>query len=151
MKVFAVLLAFFSLSTACALSDAEVSLDSTVYHSSQPPSVETRFAADKDLGRAWILLTVKDRIAAENNGAPPETVKVRVDGLSFDPATGDIVYEANQHKTVCATQRRIFVKQFYKQTRDCQISVSFDTRKIDDGFNLREERIANIVLDVARR
>lgn len=149
MKVFVICLAFFSLNVQ-AMSDEEVSLDLNGSHA-QSPMAETRFAADKDLGRAWIVLTVKDKVSGENGEAPPETVKVRVDGLSFDSSTGDITYEVDQQKTVCATQKRFLVNRYYKKTKNCQINVSFDTRKIDDGFNLREERIANVVLDVARR
>lgn len=149
MKVMAIILAFFSVN-AMAMSDAEVSLETNGLHAS-PPTVETRFAADRELGRAWIVLTVKE-LASGDSIAQAESVRVRVDGLSFDPATGNITYEGpNQQKTVCAEQRRFLASRFFKKTRDCKISVAFDTRKVDDGFSLKEERVANVVLDVARR
>lgn len=149
MKVLAVLMAFFSINVM-AMSDAEVNLDSNGIMAS-PPTVETRFAADKELGRAWIVLTVKENPTLDSI-AQAESVKVRVDGLSYDPVSGNITYEGpNKQKTVCAEQRRFFAARFFKKTRDCKINVAFDTRKVDDGFNLREERVANIVLDVAKR
>lgn len=149
MKVMAILMAFFSIN-AMAMSDAEVSLESNGTHAS-PPTIETRFAADRELGRAWIVLIVKEMPTGDSI-SQVESVKVRVDGLSYDPVSGNITYEGpNQQKTVCAEQRRFLASRFFKKTRDCKISVAFDTRKVDDGFNLKEERVANIVLDVARR
>lgn len=142
-------MAFFSVN-AMALSDAEVSFESNGMHAS-PPTVETRFAADKELGRAWIVVTVKEQPTGDSI-AQADSVKVRIDGLSYDPVSGNITYEGpNQQKTVCAEQRRFFAARFFKKTRDCRVNVAFDTRKVDDGFNLKEERVANIVLDVARR
>ena len=150
MKVMAILLAFFSVN-AMAMSDAEVSLESNGMHAS-PPTVETRFAADRELGRAWIVMTVKELDNSADSMARAESVKVRVDGLSYDPASGNITYEGPNHqKTVCAEQKRFLAAKFFKKTRDCKINVAFDSRKVDDGFNLKEERVANIVLDVARR
>lgn len=149
MKVMAILLALFSIN-AMAMSDAEVSLESFGTLSSRP-TVETRFAADGELGRAWIVMTVKE-LFMDDSLPKAETIRVRVDGLSFDPASGNITYEGeNGQKTVCAEQRRILASKYYKKTRNCNINVAFDTRKVDDGFKLKEERVANIVLDVARR
>lgn len=149
MKLIVILLSFFAIN-AQAISKAEISLESEGVRA-QPPLVDTKFAADRELGRAWIVLAVKDRVSAENNGAPVETVKVRVEGLAFDPATGNITYENGGEKTVCATQKRFLASRFYKKTKNCQINVSFDKRKFDDGFNLRDELVAHVELDVARR
>lgn len=150
MKVLVILMAFFSVNVM-AMSDAEVGFESNGTHA-MPPTIDTKFSAEKELGRAWIVVTVREIEDSSDSMAKAESVRVRVDGLTYDPATGNIVYEgANQQKTVCAEQRRFLGAKFFKKTRNCRISVAFDSRKVDDGFGLKEERVANIVLDVARR
>lgn len=148
MKIMVILLAFFSLN-AMAMPDAEVIIESNLMRS-QSPIAETWFAADKELGRAWIVLRVKEsKDTLGNLVERAESFTVSVDGLSYDPVSGNIFYEnANHQKTVCAKKRRLLG---FKKTRDCSINVAFDTRKVDDGFNLKKERVANITLDVARR
>ena len=54
-------------------------------------------------------------------------------------------------KIVCATShRRILGNKYFKNSNNCQVRVSLDTRKFDDGFNMKEERVANVVLRARR-
>lgn len=149
MKIFVIVFSFIAVN-AYAKSKTEVSLESTGFQS-KTPLIETSYGADRELGRAWIVLTLKDKISGENDGAPVETVKVKMDGLTFDPVTGNIVYEKDLEKTVCATQKRILTKKYFKKSKNCQIDVSLETRKVDDGFKLKDKRVANVVLDVVKK
>lgn len=155
MKVFAILLAFFSLN-ARATSIAEVSLEDSKFLA-EKPVVDTTFAADRDTGRAWIVLNLTSAtgavVAGHEFGVPGENIKVRVDGLLLDPGTGDIVFHQGGEATVCAyaKKRRVFRANYYKSTRNCKVDVSLDTKKVDDGFTLKRESVANVFLNVARR
>lgn len=149
MKIFIIAFSFIA-ANAHAMSKAEVSLESTGFQS-KTPSIETSYGADKELGRAWIILTLKDKTSSENAGAPTETVEVKMDGLSLDPATGNIVYEKNQEKTVCAMQKRFLTKKYFKKSKNCEINVSVETRKVDDGLKLKDKQVANVILDVVSK
>lgn len=153
MKVFAILLAFFSLN-AWAMSDGEISLQDSVFLA-EKPAVDTTFSADADTGRAWIVLNLTHAkgVAIDEFELPGESFKVRIDGLLLDPGTGNIVFHKGGEATVCAiaNRRRVFRSVYYKNTRNCKIDVSLDSKTVDDGFALKREPFANVFLNVARR
>ena len=153
MKTVIIIMAFFSLN-AQAMSNAEVSLDGSKFQT-EKPTIDTSFAANTELGRAWIVLnmTASTSVNGDEASLPGETIKVKVDGLSLDPSSGNIVFGKDQDAVICATPKKHFLGRntFYKNTQNCKIQVSLDTKKVDDGFALKKESVANIILDVARR
>lgn len=151
MKIFIVALAFFACT---AHADSEVNLENKGLLL-QNPSIDPSFAADKDLGRAWVVLSI-----TEGPGAAPgiseedklsELVNVKVNGLAFDPETGNITYEKNNEKIICARQGRVLGARHFKNSNNCKIRVSKVTRKTDDGFRLRNEHVVDVVIDTPNR
>ncbi len=152
MKFIAILLAFYSLNVL-AKSTSEVSLEGTEFLSTDA-NTDTSFAADRETGRAWIVLNLTPGNAGKGDDAEisGRNVRVKVQGLALDEATGNIVYHSDGYSTICATpKRRVFKTQMFKSTQNCHIAVTFGTKKIDDGFAMKKEPVVNVQLDFASR
>ena len=150
MKILIIIVAFFA-ATAHAKTETKVSLKHSKFQV-ESPSIQPSFDADSELGRAWVVLSLEDS-NQEDTLTQRENIRVKMDGLSLDPATGNIVYERNDEKTICATphSRILGRTKYFKSSKNCNINVSLVTIKEDDGFALIKSRVANVVLDTAKK
>ena len=120
MKLIAIILAFYSLNVV-AKSTSEVSLQGTEFLSVDA-NADTFFAADRETGRAWIVLNLTPINGDRGDDAliSGRNVRVKVQGLALDEPTGNIVYHSEGYSTICATPKRKFFKtQVYKSTQNC--------------------------------
>lgn len=105
--------------------------------------IETRFAADPVLGRAWIEVTVEDpRLHDEHLFAQVvHFERLAVPGLSYDAETSRIVFTREGNKVACADVTpgtKIFGRQpVVRSTGQCLIDQEHATVAEDDGFHIR--------------
>jgi hypothetical protein len=104
------------------------------------------FDVDRDVGRAWIdvVLTSSDYPARE-----PEVIREALDGLYYDPARKQVIYRngAKGKGIVCAEDSSILGVTSLKDTGQCQLRLSSQTRKVDDGFRVDEENVGTVVFE----
>ncbi len=105
--------------------------------------IETRFAANPALGRAWIEVTVRDpRVHDEHLFAGVvHFERIAVPGLSFDAGTSRIVFAQGRSEVACADvspgswlsgQQPVI-----RSTGRCVIGHELAKVAEDDGFNIR--------------
>ena len=109
--------------------------------------VSADFAANRELGRAWIDVQVESNALGEE---PPdrEVISKKVDGLYYDPARKQVLYRTATETIVCAEDASFLWRTYLKSTGQCVLMPRSEQRKIDDGFRIREQTVATVVLDV---
>jgi hypothetical protein len=108
--------------------------------------VSAVFAANRELGRAWIDVGVTSAVLGEE----PPTVQVipkAVEGLYYDSARKQVLYRAGAETIVCAEDATFLWSTYLKSTGQCMLSPRIEQRKIDDGFAIRDQRVAKVVFE----
>ncbi len=105
------------------------------------------FDVDRQLGRAWIDVEITPTTIAE---APESEVIPRgLDGLYYDQTRKQVIYRNGSRQIVCAEDWSFLASTSLKDTGQCRLSLSSQTRKVDDGFTGREETVGRVVFDAA--
>ncbi len=105
------------------------------------------FDVNRQLGRAWIDVELTPTTIAE---APESEVIPRgLDGLYYDQARKQVIYRNGSRQVVCAEDWNFLGSTSLKDTGQCQLSLSSETRKVDDGFSGREETVGRVLFDAA--
>lgn len=106
--------------------------------------LSAHFDVDREVGRAWIdvVLTSSDYPTRE-----PEVVREALDGLYYDPARKQVIYRNGGKGIVCAEDSSSIGETLLKNTGRCQLRLSSETRKVDDGFRVQEERVGTVVFE----
>lgn len=105
--------------------------------------VETRFAADPDLKRAWLEVTVRDPALHDEHLFANVVYfeRLTVPGLTYDAGSSRIVFAEGGNQVACAevtAGTRLFGRQpVIRSTGQCLISQERAKVTEDDGFNLR--------------
>jgi hypothetical protein len=100
------------------------------------------FDVDRDLGRAWIdVVLIGDYTVDEE----PEVVRQKLDGLYYDPARKQVIYRIGAKRIVCAEDSSTLGITSLKDTGQCQLRLSSEKRKVDDGFHVDEETVGKVV------
>jgi hypothetical protein len=108
------------------------------------------FAVDRDLGRAWIDVELAStEIDKGPEWSPPVTnvVQRRLEGLHYDPARKQVLYGNGPSAVVCADDLSS-PGSALKTTGQCELKVSSETRRVDDGFTPQEEAVGKVVFEV---
>ncbi len=98
------------------------------------------------LGRAWVEIQISDPGYSEA-ASIVEVIRKPVEGLSFDKATNSVVYTRGDRSVVCANEKAFLFNKSYAPTAECPIVISFENRMLDDGFNVSNEVVWNVVFD----
>ncbi len=109
--------------------------------------VSAKFAANRDLGRAWIDVEVTT-IAAGEEQTTPEVNSKALEGLYYDPALKQVLYRTGNESIVCAEDSSFLWRTYLKSTGRCLLTPLSEKRKIDDGFNIREQTVSKVVFEV---
>lgn len=109
--------------------------------------VTAKFAANRDLGRAWIDVEVTTDTPGDEASAPEVTSKA-LKGLYYDPAAKQVLYRTANESVVCSEDASFLWRTYLKDTGRCLLTPLFEKRKVDDGFNLREQTVSKIVFEV---
>lgn len=106
--------------------------------------VETRFAANPALGRAWIEVTVRDPRLRDESSIH-EVVhhsRMQVPGLAYDAATSRIVFAQDGQQVACAdvaSRSGLLARQpVVRATGRCLIAQESMKVAEDDGFEVRQ-------------
>jgi hypothetical protein len=109
--------------------------------------ISAHFNVNRDLGRAWVEVQLTPPI--EGDGVPePEVIKEAVNGLYYDRDTKQVIYQKGPTRTVCAEDSTFLWTTGLKETGQCPLRASSQTRKVDDGFDLEDTLIGKVVLEV---
>jgi hypothetical protein len=108
--------------------------------------VSAGFAANRELGRAWIEVGLTTR-ALGSEPAMPEVIQRAVEGLYYDPARKQVLYRTGAETIVCAEDAILFWSTYLKSTGQCLLTPRTEQRKIDDGFSVREQSVAKVAFE----
>jgi len=115
---------------------------------SSKQEITADFAVNRELGRAWIDVQIQstDFVGA---GVPDRAViRKLVDGLYYDSARKQVLYKNATGLIVCAEDDTFLWMTSLKSTGKCRLTSSIEERKVDDGFNVHQQTVAEVVFDV---
>ena len=110
-------------------------------------SVSAEFAVNRKLGRAWIDVKVTTERYTEEPPTAEVTMKM-VEGLYYDSARKQVLYRTASEPIVCAEDATFLWTTHLKSTGQCLLKPRTEQRKVDDGFNVREQAVAQVFLEV---
>lgn len=121
----------------------------------QPMSNRTvksaHFAVDREIGRAWIdvELTSNSKDDRGPEWSPPEVNVIRrsLEGLHYDRDRKEVVYGNGPSAVICAEDGSSPGSPL-KTTGQCELKVSSDSEKVDDGFSEQEQAVSKVVFEV---
>ncbi len=110
-------------------------------------SLAAHFDINRQLGRAWIDVELISNTPSEipDSHVVPEALS----GLYYDPVRRQVIYQTGTSGIVCAEDSSFLGTTSLKETGQCQLRVSDETRRVDDGFNGREETVGSVVFEAA--
>ncbi len=74
-------------------------------------------------------------------------ISKKVDGLYYDPARKQVLYRTATETIVCAEDASFLWRTYLKSTGQCVLMPRSEQRKMDDGFRIREQTVAKVVLE----
>ena len=108
--------------------------------------IAAHFDVDRDLGRAWIDVVITHP-ETEPAAEAPEVVRRALDGLYYDPARKQVIYRNGAEGIVCAEDSNFLWVKSLKDTGQCELRPSSETRRIDDGFRVEEKNVGKVVFE----
>jgi hypothetical protein len=102
------------------------------------------FAVNRELGRAWVDVEVQP-VSIGSEPAFATSIPRSVEGLYYDPSRNQVLYRAVSGNVVCAEDAG---RTDLKATGNCRLVANTEQRKVDDGFGVHEQAVAQIALDV---
>jgi hypothetical protein len=105
-------------------------------------TLNAKFDADSDLGRAWVDVEKFDTEFFPSRN----TVNKKVDGLSYDEATKDVVYQLAGKAIVCAQASNFLGMTTLRPTGNCPLVVSYEERTVDDGVRPSTQKFAKVTM-----
>ena len=110
-------------------------------------TVSAEFAVNRKLGRAWI--DVKVTMERYTEEPPTEEMFMKmVEGLYYDSARKQVLYRTASEPIVCAEDATYLWTTYLKSTGQCLLKPRTEQRKVDDGFNLRDQAVAQVLFEV---
>ena len=111
--------------------------------------IETKFMVNADLGRAWVnVITIHEW--DEDDDYNDHFVKV--EGLSYNTETKEVVFTDGTSEVVCATYstrgRGIFRSTRIRNTGACTFKVIKEYRDVDDGYYVRTKKYDVVLLEI---
>ncbi len=115
----------------------------------QNEDLTAHFEVNRDLGRAWIDVELTPESPGSYIAAhEPEVLPRAVDGLYYDQASKQVIYRNGTNRVVCAEDSTFLWGKSLKETGQCPLSVTSETRQVDDGFNGHQEIVGKVVLEL---
>lgn len=93
------------------------------------------FAINSELGRAWVEVIGH----YSDPDSLDDVTRVKVEGLSYNQATKQIIFTENGSEVVCANIKitRVFKDEVIKPTGACRFEARTIKVKVDDGFEIK--------------
>ena len=115
----------------------------------QNEELTAHFDVNRDLGRAWIQVEVSEDLpAGYAQSREPEVFPRAVDGLYYDQASKQVIYRNGTTRVVCAEDSTFLWGKSLKETGQCPLRVTSETRQVDDGFNPHQETLGKVLLEL---
>jgi hypothetical protein len=129
---------------------AQGTISKTIFERSlQNEDISAHFDVNRDLGRAWVEVDLtQDLPGSYIVTHEPEVFPRAVDGLYYDQASKQVIYRNGTNRVVCAEDSTVLWGKSLKETGQCPLSVTSETRHVDDGFNGHEETVGKVVLEL---
>lgn len=109
----------------------------------------TTFRVNKELGRAWMEVTISDYKFDELHYSD---VRVKIPGLSYNAEINGVVYNKNGEEIVCGTfynaRWTIDRGMSFKATGRCNVSTNNYSKKVDDGFEIKTVKMTEVLLTI---
>lgn len=107
------------------------------------------FVVNQALGRAWVEVDTGDNRFQDSDTT---TYQVKVEGLSYDAATKNVVMEHEGRSVVCGTlyKRRFVIGNPWevRKSGNCPFKSTRVNVSIDDGFDVRRVRYLRVYMSV---
>lgn len=136
---------------ALVLSSVAVA-DSTMIYETRATGIDEllpEFQINKELGRAWV--NVVERQFWGDSSTYSDN-RVKVEGLSYDPATKELVMDKDGERVVCANliNRRwtIDIGGSLRNTDRCSFTVKKTTVEVDNGFEISRVKMLQVYFNV---
>ncbi len=110
-------------------------------------AVSADFAANRELGRAWIDVQVDSTDLSGEELPEREVISKPVEGLYYDSARKQVLFRTATQTVVCAEDATFLWRTYLKNTGRCLVTARTEQRKIDDGFKIRERTVAKVVFE----
>jgi hypothetical protein len=107
--------------------------------------VSAQFAANRELGRAWIDVSLVSRPMGSEEVPAGGAISEALDGLYYDSGRKQVVYRTATGTIVCAEDASFLWSTYLKSTGQCQLTPTYEQQKVDDGFGIRERTMAKVV------
>jgi len=109
----------------------------------------TTYRVNKELGRAWIEVTISDYKFDELHYSD---VRVKIPGLSYSADINGVVYNKNGEEIVCGTfynaRWTIDMGMSFKETGRCNITTNNYSKKVDDGYYIKDVKMTEVLLTI---
>ena len=70
-----------------------------------------------------------------------------VEGLYYDSARKQVLYRTASEPIVCAEDATSLWTTYLKSTGQCQLNIHTEQRKVDNGFNIQEQTVVQLIFD----
>ena len=109
----------------------------------------TTYRVNKELGRAWIEVTIAE---SSHGDLHYSDVRAKVPGLTYSAEINGVVYNKNGEEVVCGTfynsRWTIDRGMSFKDTGRCNISTNKYTKKVDDGYYIKDVKMTEVLLTI---
>jgi hypothetical protein len=137
-----IIIAFFALISFSVLAG-----EITLYNK---PTYETRdfsfngleFAINKDLGRAWVVI----KLSELGDGPVAYDERVKVEGLSYNSTTQQVLLDIEGRQIVCAKVKFNFFGTHIKNNGKCTFQTKYYTKEVDNGYEIEKIEMVKLFL-----
>jgi hypothetical protein len=127
-------------------------MDTVVSHAYVNAAAE--FAVNREARRAWVEVAVDNGGDGDREAWDQQTLRAKLEGLSYDARTGEIAYAANGSRVVCARVARskfLFISwTSIRKLAACNLLSRFESVVEDDGFELQRKKHLVVELSIVR-
>ena len=111
-----------------------------------------KFNTNPELSRAWVELTLSEDGDEE---IYEMTKKIKVEGLSYNNETQEVIYQDNNTNVVCATlvESRSwlgFSSSKLEMTGNCNLTAKKSSELVDDGFYVTKRNVLRVNLEILK-
>ena len=146
MRNLLLVLSFMTLSLSALATEIRVASETLSY---DEDLVDAKLVINSELGRAWVEYDI-----VEDDGEDDwyTEKRARVEGLSFDTASGSVVLLNGATEVVCTTSvvrpRRVTgrLTRFTTNTGACKFEVRTETIAVDDGYEVKMKKVSSLYL-----
>jgi len=100
------------------------------------------FNYNKSLERAWVEVSYY----TQDDWASPDNDRIKVEGLSFDAQTHEVILEKEGARIICSERKKNIFGYYMKETKKCLLKVVHYNKSIDDGFEIKKVPYIKLVL-----